>query len=126
MSRTILLLLVFINVVLAVAVYFFGHAGYGIAETVSFSRLRDLEVHHAVVINPDALRDIANAGLTNPSDVHPFLIEGFRGQLTIVDGAAVAFLFNAALWALAAWRSRRVQPAKTSPSNDRPSSRDVF
>jgi len=117
-----MLILGAVNLVLAVAVYFFGHAGYGVAETVSFSKFRDLEVHHAIAINSPALTQMANAGLADPSDVHPFLTDGYRGLLSVFNGAALAFVFNAAMWTLAGWscKSRSMPVSPEAHSTQKP------
>jgi hypothetical protein len=123
MSKNVMLALGAINLVLAVATYFSGHAGYGIAETVSFSRVRDLQVHHAIGIDSSALTQIANAGLSDPLDVHPFLTGGFRDLLVVFNGAALALLLNAAMWTFAGYRKSRgmavPQPAQSSAPADK-------
>jgi hypothetical protein len=110
------------NYVLGIAIYVMGQVGYGIAATVSFSRLRGLEVDHAIQMNPTALQDIANAGLANPADIHSYLTAGFHSNLAVINAAAIALLLNGAIWTIAAWRSERTSPPPAlPPPRDAPS-----
>ena len=112
MRKSVMILLAVVNLLSGIGVFLFGHLGYGIAESVSYSRFRELQLHLAIEIDRAALPQISNAGLSDPSDVHRFLTEGFRDELTIFNFAAIGLAINAGAWTFAAMK-------RSSSSSDR-------
>ena len=108
-----------ISISFGVGLYTIGHARYGIAAAVSFSRFRDLEVNHAIETNPAALKNIVNAGLSSQSDVHTFVTEVFRGNLEVIDMAAITSLLNGVMWMVGGWmRVEKPNIVKLLPKDD--------
>ena len=105
------------NVLAAVLIYFLGHAGWGLAATLSISKFHDLTSHRAVQIDTEVLKRVTDGQAIDDYNVPMFLNEGFRGSLAVLNVAAVALFLDAVIMSYVAWRLPRPPRATTSSTD---------